>query len=70
MGNNVKPVVYYNPVEWALPPVVGGRADVIPVNHPKEGLNGAWATTSRIISVDADCPDDFETKNSVYKMVK
>ena len=60
-----KPVVHYEPVDWPCDIVVGWRADVIPIDHPRTHLNGAWATTSTIVSVE-EGTGNFETKNTKY----
>lgn len=48
--------------------VVGERANVVPVDHPRSYLNGQWCITSPIISVDGDT-GNFETENTRYVKV-
>lgn len=63
-----KPVVRYVPVDWVCDLIVGWRADVIPVDHPRVHLNGAWTITSKIVSVE-EGTGNFETKNTKYVRV-
>lgn len=42
---------------------VGVPTSVIPMNHPREGLNNRLCVTSRVVKIDTI---SFETENTVY----
>ena len=64
-----KPVVQYLPFRDSKP-VVGFRAEVIPLDHPDTYNidNGRWASTSIVKSVNED--GSFETQNTLYVLAE
>lgn len=58
-----KPVVRYSKQLFLMG--VGYCANVVPIDHPHDYLNGEVVTTSRVVSI-ADNGFDFETLNTKY----
>lgn len=59
-----KPQVRYNHI-YNSHVAVGRRVDLVPVDHPRGGLNGRHVSTSVVISCNADT-GIIETQNTVY----
>jgi hypothetical protein len=63
-----KPVVRYVPQKVisgsSMPPILGKRYGLCPIDHPNIALNGKLAYTSPVESFDGD--GNIVTRNTVY----
>jgi hypothetical protein len=62
-----KPIVQYHPTDY--PTVVGDRAYVVPLDHPRKGLNGQYVTTSQVLSYDS-VTGEIETMFTRYVLAE